>query len=157
MSEVVRFVAEMKFAFDGDESGEGRFQPAIRPLLRDVDSKRALHRPLPNAHCIWEIVLHMTTWKKYISARFRNEEPQVTDAMDWPAILDTSEAAWQAALQELFSAQDELLEMSSRLSENDLDSPAVNGKIPRYSALHGILQHDMYHGGQIAILKKAAL
>ncbi|MBK6766690.1 MAG: DinB family protein [bacterium] len=158
MSGARRLAEEMRFSFDGDPAtGENHFQPAVRLLLTDVDSKRALLRPLPDAHTIWELVLHLTTWKRYISARLRGETPEVTAEMDWQSVGDTNEAAWQHAVNDLFAAQDELLTLVRSVTESDLYQPARGGTLQRYSFLNGIMQHDNYHGGQIAILKKARL
>lgn len=155
--EVQRLVAEMKFAFEGDEKGESRFQPALWPLLVNVDAKHALHRPIPEAHNIWELVLHLITWKKYITARFRGEAPTVTDEQDWPALENPTEESWNALKHELLRTQNELVEAAQMQTDAELDIPAVNGKLPRYVIYHGITQHDLYHGGQIAMLKKATL
>jgi len=155
--QVERLIHELKFGFEGDETGENRFQPAIWWLLRDVDMRRALYRPIPEAHNIWELTLHVIAWKRYVAARFRGEQPQVTAEMDWPAIGDASEQAWEATKAELLRVQSELVEAASAVTDDQLDSPALNGPIPRYAIYHGITQHDQYHGGQIAILKKAKL
>lgn len=158
MSEVSRLTEEMRFGFDGDPAtGENHFQPSVRLLLADVDARRAHFRPLPEAHTIWELVLHLTTWKRYISARLRGETPEVSAESDWRQVTEPSETAWTAAKQELFAAQDELLDLVSRLTDEELLLPAYQGKVPRYSFLHGISQHDNYHGGQIGLLKKAPL
>lgn len=155
--QVERLLHEMKFAFEGDESGENRFQPATWFLLKDVDAKRALHRPIADAHNIWELVLHLTTWKQYITVRFQDEQATVTPEMDWPAITDNSEAAWQKAKDDLLRAQNEMVAAAALLNDPQLDSPAKNGPVNRYAIFHGIIQHDQYHGGQIAMLKKASL
>lgn len=156
-TQVQRVIAEMKFAFEGDETGENRFQPAIWPLLANVDVKRAMHRPIPEGHNIWELVLHLITWKRYITVRFQDEQMTVTPDMDWPTLPTPTETAWQAAKDELLRAHHEMIAAAEPLTDDMLDAPAANGKVARYGIFHGIIQHDQYHGGQIALLKKAKL
>ena len=154
MSEVRRLVEQMKLVFVGNESGEARFGPALLHLLKEINSKRALFRVTPETHNIWELVLHLTAWKKYTAARLRDETATMNDQLDWEKIERTDEAAWNEALQKLHDAQAELISASEKLSNDQLDTPVANGRAPRYLALHGIIQHDIYHAGQIAYLKK---
>ncbi len=154
--EVTRLIEEMKLSFAGDEHGEARYGPALKWLLHDVDAQLALRRPFPNLHTIWELVLHVIAWKKYTAARLRDESALMTDEINWEPILRTDEAAWKDVVSNLESAQAELLDAASRLTDENLSTPPAGGKTPRYRALHGIMQHDIYHGGQIALLKKAA-
>ncbi len=157
MSEVERQIELMKLTFDGDETGEARFGPALMFLLKDIDSSRANHRPLADGHTIWEIVLHIIAWKRYTATRLRDQRSDMNEEIDWPKPADTSEAAWQKTLQELRDIQAELISASATLKDNQLDTPVAGGRVPRYLVLQGIMQHDIYHAGQIGLLKKAAM
>ncbi|MCB1060290.1 MAG: DinB family protein [Calditrichaeota bacterium] len=157
MSEVTRLVGLMGLAFDGDEDGDGRFGPALMPQLVNVDAKFALNRPLPDAHCIWELVLHLAAWKRYVAKRLQDEPADITPEMNWESIPQTDEQAWKGALQSLRETHVKVVEVASRLKDEQLATPCAGGTIPRYQVLQDIVQHDVYHGGQIAILKKAKL
>lgn len=157
MSEVERQIELMKLTFDGDETGEARFGPALMHLLKDVDSNRANHRPLPDAHTIWEVVLHIIAWKRYTATRLRDQRSDMNEDIDWPKPVDVSEAAWQKTVQELRDIQADLIAASRLLKDEQLESPVAGGKVLRYLVLQGIMQHDIYHAGQIGLLKKAAL
>jgi uncharacterized damage-inducible protein DinB len=154
MSEVQRLVGQIKMVFVGDETGEARFGPALMHLLTGVDSTRAQYRVSPDTHNIWELVLHLTAWKKYTAARLRDEAAPMNDEMDWAKVTRTDDAAWNEALQKLHEAQAELIAAAEKLTDEQLDTPVANGRVPRYLALQGIFQHDIYHAGQIAYLKK---
>lgn len=157
MSEVKRQIELMKLTFDGDETGEARFGPALMHLLKDVDSKRANLRPLADGHTIWEIVLHIIAWKRYTATRLRDQRSDMNGDIDWPKPVDTSEVAWEKTVQELRDIQTELVNASTALRDDQLDSPVAGGKVLRYLVLQGIMQHDIYHAGQIGLLKKTAL
>jgi hypothetical protein len=79
----------------------------------------------------------------------------VNDA-DWPAMPAQSAAAWEAALAALEASQRCLLATVGTLGDADLDGPVPGHGYTRYVLVHGVLQHTLYHAGQIALLKRAA-
>jgi len=81
--------------------------------------------------------------------------PQLTEAEDWPDVSQTNDEAWQDAKDALLKTHQELVQAVSRLDESRLDTPIIEGMSSVYITLQGVVQHDLYHGGQIAILKKA--
>ena len=144
-----RIQEQLKFAFEG-EAWHG---PSVLEVLANVDARTAAARPLPDAHSIWELVLHMATWEAVVTARLRGGKLEVTPEIDWPPVTDTSEASWQAARAALVSGHEAL-----RAGLEGLDDSRLSEQIgPRtlYHLLHGVIQHDLYHAGQIAVLKKA--
>jgi uncharacterized damage-inducible protein DinB len=149
-TEAHRIVDQLDRAFQG-QSWHG---PPVLDLLKDVDATRAAARPIAAAHSIWEIVLHMTTWKDVVRRRVQGEKPEVTDDWDWPPVTDTGAAAWRSALEALTAAHAALRDTASAVSDERLDQPAIPGGSTCYVQLHGVVQHDLYHAGQIAILKK---
>ena len=150
MTEMERIADQLKRAFEG-EAWHG---PAILELLKDVTAEQAAKRPIAGAHTIWEIVLHMTTWKNVLRRRLLGEIFRVTAEEDWPSVGRTDDAEWQAAIARLKSTHDQLSRVVASLDEARLDEPLVKDGSRGYIQLHGIVQHDLYHGGQIAVLKK---
>lgn len=82
---------------------------------------------------------------------------------DWPTPEDVSPAAWKAAVADLGAAHDELRAVVATLEESTLLGPpagtrnrALGTGVNAYRLLHGIAQHDAYHAGQIALLRKFA-
>ena len=69
----------------------------------------------------------------------------------------TSEHAWEKAKAALDRGHRALVEAVVRVPESRLDEPILEGMSSVYVTLHGVIQHDLYHAGQIAILKKALL
>ena len=128
--------------------------PSVLEILADVNAAQAARRPLPAAHSIWEIVLHMTTWKDAVRRRALGEQVPVTPEQDWPPVRETSDAAWAAALAGLRAAHADLVGVVGGLSARRLEEPLVPGGNTGYVQLHGIVQHDLYHAGQIILLKR---
>jgi uncharacterized damage-inducible protein DinB len=130
--------------------------PALADLLEEVKAEDAAAYPIRGAHSIWELVLHVTAWTEITRERLAGSaKADPTPEEDWPAVAETSAEAWRAAKERLKDAHRELAEEVARL-----DDSTLIGRVPGkdHSVLvmfHGIIEHDAYHGGQIAILKKA--
>jgi hypothetical protein len=108
------------------------------------------------------MVLHTASWKRIVCRRLAGERPSVadTDAVDWPPVGDVGEAAWLEALAGLGEAHRELTEAVARLDDARLGDPLEQQPVPGHSTvyvqLHGIALHDVYHAGQIMILRRSA-
>ena len=130
--------------------------PTLVELLADVSAEEAAQVALPNVHTIWEIVLHAAAWKRAVRARIEGKSVQLEGDADWPLVLGDSERAWHDALADLDAAHASLEARVRAMSEAVLDQPSpTDASITIYGTLHGIIQHDLYHAGQIALLKKA--
>lgn len=142
---------QMRCSFDGD-AWHG---PAVMEILKGVTAQQAAAKPIANAHSIWELVLHMTTWSGVVVRRLRGEAVEPTDAEDYPPVQDKSEAAWQRAVESLGRGHEALLTAVENLSESGLADVVPGKPYTVEFMLHGVVQHDLYHAGQIALLKKA--
>jgi len=131
--------------------------PAVREVLRGITARQAASRPIPGAHSIWELVLHIAVWDEICTRRLRGEVIRATTGSpeDWPEVGETSEARWQDAVARLFRAQAELARTVAALPEARLGEKAPGWSWPNHLMIHGTLHHDLYHAGQIALLKRA--
>jgi len=132
--------------------------PSVRELLSGVDATAAARRPLPDAHSIWEILLHMTVWLEVVRRRVtegRAIEPP--PAEDWPAPAEPTEEAWQAVVLRHERAYRDLAGFLSRLGDEDLKERVAGKDYDASIMLYGIVQHELYHAGQIALLRKGAV
>jgi uncharacterized damage-inducible protein DinB len=150
-----RIIDQYKRAFDGG-AWHG---PSIMEILQGVTATQASAHPIPGAHSIWELVLHIAAWDKACTRRLGGDRAQLSDEENWTTINDFSEDAWEKAKEQLVANHNELLEAIGELDEARLDLPIIDDLETPYSTvyvtLHGGVQHDLYHAGQIAILKKA--
>ncbi len=127
---------------------------AIRPLLDDVTDAQARAHPLPNVHSIIELVAHMSVWMDAVSIRLTGIAKELTSEEDWQ---DVTQLPWAAAVEEMENAESRLSDAVARLSVDDLDRIVAGRDYTTYVMVHGVIQHNLYHAGQIAILKKALL
>jgi uncharacterized damage-inducible protein DinB len=162
--EVGRIVDELRRAHDGDPWHGS----PVRDVLAGVSADVAARRPIPGAHTVWEIVLHMTAWRREVARRLRTGVADVPADGDWPPVGGDGagdgageEAAWEAALAALDAAHAELVRAVAALPESRLDEPLGDRRdrpagtgVSYYVMLHGVAQHDAYHAGQIALLRK---
>lgn len=151
MRESERIRDQLRRAFEG-EAWHG---PSVREALSEVTAEGATQHPVEDAHSIWEIVLHMAATMRLVLRRLEGDSTPLTAEDDWPPIPEVSAGAWSAALQELREAHEELERAVAGLPDSRLDAPIAEGSSSSlYVTLHGVVQHDLYHAGQIALLKK---
>jgi uncharacterized damage-inducible protein DinB len=154
MTEIERIADQLRRAHEG-QAWHG---PALKEILKDVNAEAAARRPIATAHTIWEIVLHISVWESVVRRRLSGEViGELAPQQDWPAVGDTSEATWKQALAALARAHAELQKALMRLTDRQLAEPIPGPGYTAYFMLHGAIQHALYHAGQIALLKKAAM
>lgn len=134
--------------------GEAWHGPPLMAILSGLDAEAASARPIPAAHTPWELALHMATWAEVTVARLRGEAPEVSEEQNWPTPAG-DQAAWEADVTRLRQIHEELLDELGTMDAARLDEPILPGHSSVYVTLHGLVQHNLYHGGQIAILSKA--
>ena len=153
MSETTRIADQLCRAFHGDAwHGD-----ALLEILDGVAAAQAAARPIPHAHTIWELVLHIAAWDGAVRRRLGGEALELSDEQNFPPVKDTSETAWRKAVDRVRQVHDELVHAVSEFPDARLDE-RVPGKQGAYYTfyymLHGAAQHEAYHAGQIALLKK---
>ena len=127
--------------------------PSLKELLSDVDEERARQRTIPDAHTIWELVLHITAWLRISRERLSATHNRDVDAAeDWPRMS----GFWRDALSSLERETHALEQAIFAFPEERLQERAPAREAQSfYVLLHGVIQHSAYHAGQIALLKKA--
>ena len=152
MSQIEFIVDQLRLAFDG-EAWHG---PALMEILADVDATTAAAHPIPTAHSIWELVLHLTAWERVIITRIvEGRVVELSDEENFGHIEQVSEAAWRQAVAGLQRTHQELIKVASQLKESQLTDPVPGKDYNLLFMLNGAVQHAAYHGGQIALLKRA--
>ena len=151
MSELRRILDQMDRAFSGD-AWHG---PSLMHVLEGIRAEEASKHAVPNAHSIWEIVHHIGAWNRIVRQRLDGDAVKITAEQDWPPVWEVSETAWKRALENLCESRAALRKLVENLKDDQLEEKLTASSVSRYTALHGLIQHDLYHAGQIAILKKA--
>ena len=150
LSQSARLADQLRRAF----SGPAWHGPALLQLLKDVDAKTAAARPLANAHSIWELVLHIAAWDGAVLRRLGGKRARLTDKQNFPPVPEATEAAWREAVAHAKRMHDELVKTVASLPDSRLRETVPGKRYDFYHMLHGVVQHELYHAGQIAVLKK---
>src|SRR3954466_12471277 len=152
MNELGRIADQLKRAYEGPAwSG-----PSLLDVLNDVTAAEAAAKPIPDAHSIWEIVHHIRAWEDVVSRRLQGEPfREYSGTEDWPAVVETTEAAWRAALDGLKTSNHNLRQVINGFEQMRLSGLVPGSDYSFYVLVHGAVQHDLYHAGQIGLLKKA--
>ena len=156
-SESDRLIDQFKRAHDGDPWHGS----PVQEILKGVTAEQAARRPPNGAHSIWELVLHMTGWRNEVARRATGEPSGEPAGGDYPDVGASTAARWKAALEALDASHTRLVGVVQGMSDADLLKPTNDPRnrplgtgVSYYELLHGIVQHDAYHAGQIAILKR---
>jgi uncharacterized damage-inducible protein DinB len=156
-SEVDRIVEEL----NREHSGDAWHGSPLLQILEGIDHEQAAARPLAEGHTIWEIVLHIIGWKSEVRRRLGGAPAGLPAEGDWPVPPTPTADAWQETREALDAAHHALVVAVSQIPQSRLHEPTndprdrVTGQgVSYYVLLHGIVQHDVYHAGQVALLKK---
>lgn len=152
MNETHRIYSQLKRAYQGP-AWHG---PSLRELLDGVTADQAAAHPIPGAHSIWELVNHIIAWEQISQQRLEGKAMKhPADDVNFPPVNDTSEPAWQKTLEQLAASNQLLRDAVKLFDDSRLDDLVPEANYSNYFMLHGVIQHDLYHAGQIALLKKA--
>jgi uncharacterized damage-inducible protein DinB len=151
VSQAARIADQLQRAF----YGTAWHGPALMELLGEVDAATAAAHPMGNAHSIWELVLHIEAWDGAGLKRLDGKLAKLKGLENFPLVPSPSAAAWRDAVASAKQTHDTLVDTVSKLKDSRLRDRVPGKPYDFYHLLHGIAQHELYHAGQIALLKKA--
>jgi uncharacterized damage-inducible protein DinB len=151
MTETERLLRQYDIVLRGDAwHGD-----AIWQILGNISPECAAHRPLADVHTIWESVMHITFWEGVAAKRLAGERAGLDEALNFPTMPAVTEANWQETLERFRASNEEFSKALSKLDAARVDELTAASKRSFYDEAHGLIQHNVYHAGQIALLKKA--
>jgi hypothetical protein len=126
--------------------------PTLRRAIAGVTPKQAAWRPAPGRHSILEVTLHAAYWKHEVRRRLRGgmREPFAIKGSNWFA---ATEASWTTAVRLLLDEHAALRAVIAALPPAALQR-RVRGRDTAAFTIRGIAAHDLYHAGQIQLLKR---
>jgi hypothetical protein len=130
---------------------------SLKVILEEVDVKTAFFRPFPNKHNIAELVAHILIWRQFVMEILDENYDFKLDIgalEDFPKVTE-KERVWKELLTQLFENQVLLVKKLSTFNSGKLDDEIPKKNITYRYVFDGIVHHDIYHGGQIALIKAA--
>ena len=150
MSEIDRILDQ----YDRAMSGDAWHGDPVWKILEGVTPQQAAFHPDPNTHSIWELVSHITFWETEVYRRLKHQTPRSPDKLNFPPAPEATAENWSRTLNEFRQSNRDLRSALSQVDELTLDQPLPGRNKPAYVEVHGIIQHNLYHAGQIALLRK---
>ena len=151
-TEIHQIVNQLKDAYEGDPW----FGRSVKSLLAEVTENHVFERP-NNQHSILELLWHMITWREFTITSLRNENkksPEYFEENDWRELDHDDKDLWEEGLKKLDETQSELIDLLKYQKDDKLNEIVVGKKYKFKNLLYGIIQHDIYHIGQIAYVNK---
>lgn len=140
--------------FDDLYKGNPWLDVTIMDTLKILTPEQAARKMHPGWNSIWQVVDHLVNWRYAMLERINGRVFNSPEDNFIRPITDTSAAAWSNTLKNLEDSQQKWKDYLSDISEEDLEKIPDTRPFSRYELIHGILQHDAYHLGQIRILSK---
>jgi uncharacterized damage-inducible protein DinB len=145
-----------------EHAGDAWHGSSRASILADVSAEEARQRLSPTVHSMWELVLHMTAWTREVTKRLDGGMASEPDLGDWPSIPSTpDETSWRAAVTGLDDAHLALRHAVGAIEPTRLTAPVNDPRnrelgtgVSFAQTINGLVQHDVYHSGQLALLKK---
>jgi uncharacterized damage-inducible protein DinB len=138
--------------------------PSRADVLADVTAEEAAWRPAPDAHTIWELVLHMRSWTREVLRRAKGEVPADPADGDFPPMPEPADAAaWEATLRSLDESHAALVAYvvamnNERRAARVAARPGEDARrtLTQRVMIRSLAEHDVYHTGQLALMKRLA-
>ena len=130
--------------------------PAVLELLEGVTAEEARLHPIDGAHSIWELVVHLSGTYRLVLRRLQGGAAQLTPEEDWPSLPEATDANWRETIAQLRALNDEARRAVTTFPAQRMDELLISeSPYTAYVQFIGLTQHDLYHAGQIALLKRA--
>ncbi|MEO5777526.1 MAG: DinB family protein [Flavobacterium sp.] len=135
-------------------AGDPWIDVTITATLEGISAKDAAAHSLDKCNSIWQLVNHIISWRLNVLRRVQGEIITTPSNNYITEIVDASDAAWKETLQQLEESQEKWLAFLESFQEEDFPKIYPNNEMDYYEHIHGIIQHDAYHLGQIVLLAK---
>jgi uncharacterized damage-inducible protein DinB len=152
--ECMRLETQLRLSFEGP-AWHG---PSVLEALDGVTAQSAYEHPIAGAHSIWELMLHLIAGYGLVLRRLHGDSRQLTPEEEWPPVGASTPAAWQETIRTLKELNSELRRAVLNFDPERLDEPLVaEPPYTAYTQFIGATQHDLYHAGQIILLRRAMM
>ena len=135
-------------------SRSGWHGASVMEILNKIDAIQAFQSS-SHIHRICELVQHITAWRVFAIKKFEGDANfDVSQHENWKNFENQDDYAWKEILGDLEESQKKLLDVMSRFSDENLNEKVPGKAYSYYTLAHGVIQHDLYHLGEIALLSR---
>jgi uncharacterized damage-inducible protein DinB len=144
-------------SFESTLGGQPWFGRGVYEILEEVNETKATEKPNENVHSLMELLWHMNTWAEFTLGGLENrsvDEMKKIEALDWRDI-DPKTHTWKKGMEQLKASHKRIVELLTEKKDDNFLSDIVPNREYNYRfLLNGLIQHNIYHLGQVAFLKK---
>lgn len=140
--------------FDDLYQGNPWLDVTFMDTLKNMTAEQAANKMKPGWNSVWEVLNHLIAWRLAILERIEGHEIKSPENNFFSPVTDQSVSAWTKTLENLEDSQKKWVNYLRDFSADRFDQVPDTRPFTRYELIHGILQHDAYHLGQIRILSK---
>ena len=144
----------VKKLFENLYGGNPWLDITLRGTLSAIPAEKAAIKPLSGGNSIWEITNHMISWRETVLQRIQGEAIATPADNYIRPVTDLSEQAWQETLIKLDESQKQWAVFLTNFRDGALGDISPENGHTHYEHIHGIIQHDAYHLGQIVLIAK---
>ncbi|WP_379084597.1 DinB family protein [Pedobacter sp. UC225_65] len=154
---MVNLVDELSKAYNGDTWHGSN----VLSLIQAANPQKVFTHPIPNAHSIAELVLHLTAWTEEVIDRIEGQIAKEPSRGDWPLPIEKTEEEWYRLVEDFRLVNEKLIRLITDLTPADWSSAVKDQRnrelgtgVDNSQLINGLIQHHAYHAGQIALLLK---
>lgn len=134
--------------------GDAWHGPSLTTVIEGVSAEEASKQPGNNVHSIAEFVSHTAYWMSVVRHWLTGSDITPDQEISWGPAADDKQARWDLAKESLAAEYIALKQAIDKFPEEKLPQAAHESGLTYYALIHGIIHHNLYHAGQIALLKK---
>jgi uncharacterized damage-inducible protein DinB len=137
-------------------SNEPWYGKSVYTILEEAGTGDVYYKPDQTSHSMIEILFHMNTWAEYALSIIKHEEPdksKAIEALDWRTI-NPAEHNWEKGFAQFKSVNEKIIELLNTKDDLFLGQNLQDKNYNFRFLLNGLIQHHIYHAGQIAYIKK---
>lgn len=137
-------------------NGSPWYGETLEAKLNDVTDKNAFLQPVDVAHSVAEIVCHMTYWRKGLLSHLEGDgtfTPAVESPDNWVSVDTLTKEGWKKIFDDFNQSQKKTTQLLAKQNDEFLAKEYSKGSTFEY-LIQGIIDHDVYHLGQIGLVKK---
>lgn len=140
--------------------GEVWHGPSIKEILIDITPEQAVKRLTPKSKNIAEYLIHITNWRTFALEKLTGSDTFdiiLNSEADWSVVNEITKDKWEEIQEGYEESQKEILEVLETYTDRKLENIVSGRKYSFYTLLYGVIHHDIYHSGQMMMLKRLAL
>jgi len=148
--EISRIIILLKKTYDG-AAWHGA---SVMEILNNISAKQAF-KPSKDIHRICELVQHNIAWRIFAVKRLDGDHHyEVSQRENWKAFTVQDDEAWKSIKSELAESQKRLINALEKHDDHILNEEVHGKAYDYYTLIHGVIHHDLYHLGEIALLAR---